>query len=106
MHDGGMDSEFDGDGLDDILISDRSTGAFSILSGGTGSPISLDTGLNGAGVISANGVDTLGLIPDLPDVGSVGSMHPDPLETTFSETDTSGETARPHAADIVFDGWA
>ncbi|MAP95765.1 MAG: hypothetical protein CMK07_12515 [Ponticaulis sp.] len=99
-------ADFDGDGLDDILISDRSTGAFSILSGGTGSPISLDTGLNGAGVISANGVDTLGLIPDLPDVGSVGSMHPDPLETTFSETDTSGETARPHAADIVFDGWA
>ena len=99
-------ADYNGDGLDDILISDRSTGAFSILSGGTGAPIALDSSLNGASVVSANGIDTLGLIPSLLDVSSVSSMNLDPLETALSETDASDETARSQTGDIFVDGWA
>ncbi|MAP96632.1 MAG: hypothetical protein CMK07_16975 [Ponticaulis sp.] len=86
-------ADYDGDGLDDILISDRTTGGFSILSGGTGSPIALDSSLDGASVVSANGIDTLGLVPSQPAVSTEGS---DPLEMALTrpEYDLSDENFR------------
>ncbi|MAP94931.1 MAG: hypothetical protein CMK07_08270, partial [Ponticaulis sp.] len=93
-------ADYNGDGLDDILISDRTTGAFSILSSGTGAPVALDSSLDGASVISANGIDTLGLIDGAPSVSSVEGISEDPL-TIGMRSDASADEFTHHYSDLT-----
>ena len=57
-------ADYDGNGTDDILLEDNTTGAFSILPGGTGAAIDLDASLDNAELLGALGLDTTGLIDD------------------------------------------
>ena len=85
-------ADYDGDNIDDVLISDQVTGAFAILTSGTGAPIALDGALDGAGVVQANGIDTLGLINASDPVvnvedTSVSGADADPLTSAFNRPD-------------------
>ena len=88
-------ADYDGDGNDDILVSHNVTGAFSILPGGNGNPIALAAVLNGADVISPNGLDTLNLSSVLG-VASVSNQSIDPMNEAFSrpQVDLSDESFR------------
>ena len=97
-------ADYDGDGLDDILISDRTTGAFSILSGGTGSSIALDSSLNGASVVSTNGIETLGLIGSVPAISTAETSTADPLTAVFErQTPDLSDDGLNHNAFSMFD---
>ena len=95
-------SDYDGDGFDDILISHRTTGAFSIVSGNTGVATALDSTLDGATVIGATGRQTLGLGGNYVAQNAMSSISVDPLETAFitPENDASADSFARHSAII------
>ena len=71
-------ADYDGDGSDDLLVQDDVDGSYSILLSGVGSEIDLDASLDDAIVIDANGINTLGILPqDLPLPNSPDVSQPD-----------------------------